>query len=179
MNPFEFQAALFKTWLDTATSLMSVAASAWSPAGAPGRSVTSTASPWWMPPAVPQASFAPFGLAPFGQAAAWPNPWTAWLAMATPQRQPANPMMDWMQLWMPAAPLAAMPFATMPFATMWTQAFQPSATPQASWHDPFSAYRSASGYATAVVRMMTPQPSSTQLSLPLWPMLAPFGTRLH
>lgn len=192
MNPLEMQAAALKTWFDVGASMMQMATQVWAPQSSMARAPVSTLTPWWMPPqtlsmAAPTAMmtfpgglFDPRTWMPSAQhatglgalgpwampAPAWSTlmgPWAQWAALMAPMAAPA-----------PAA--SANPFAMFwPLGT-WFGAPAASAAPS-PWTDPFAAYRSASGHATAaIVRAMSP-PAPPKPSV--WPFMPPYGVRYH
>ena len=164
-------------WVDSSTQLVRATAEFWSGVlgTPPARKLTSTASPWWMPPQSLQTT-------------ANPALWPASMANLMPWRAPtgtANPLLPWL----PAQPTAS---TGNPFA-LWQQMWLDAAVPMAQralvgnsspampplWQPFAAAYRTASGHAAAaVLRTMAdvvePQPQGFAPA-PYWP--TTLGTR--
>lgn len=177
-NAFALPMAFAQLWVDSSTQLVRATAEFWSGALATGsaRKLTSTASPWWMPPQSVQAT-ANSSLWPASMAAQWmpgwppateraANPFLPWLP--TKSAPPAgNPFALWQQMWLEAAA----PMAQRAWAGNGSPAIPPL------WQPFAAAYRTANGHATAaVLRTMADvvEPKSQSFT-PYWP--TTLGTR--
>ncbi len=144
-------------WVDSSTQLVRATAEFWSGVlgTTPARKLTSTASPWWMPPQSLQATADP-ALWPASMAANWmpnwphplsgrtsagaANPFLPWLP-TQPATSASNPFVLLQQMWLEAA-------APMAQRT-WTGNSSPAVPPL--WQPFAAAYRTANGHATAAV----------------------------
>jgi len=160
-RPFDLPTTFASIWIDSTIQMMRATAELWTGLlnTAPQRSVTSTASPWWMPPQQPRAvatavpwpaAFAagawmpPWPQAmPFLPIAAAPaaNPFLPWL----PAARTANtfdPIALWQQMWLDAAmPAVYRPVQTVSEVPAVDELWQPIA----------AVYRTANGHSMAAV----------------------------
>lgn len=171
LTPFELPASFARVWMDGSVQMMRATSEFWGqilgaqPAARP-RSLTSTASPWWMAPQSAPTPTLP-GLPFMWPAELMQTPWSSLTAATTPQ--PQNPVELWQQMWLQAAPLAALGGAMAP--GLW-KAAEP-APPVDPWPPVATVYRTASGHAmAAVLRTMAaavePQPRTPMLT-DFWP----------
>jgi hypothetical protein len=163
MNASTFQLPLTLThlWLENSIQVLRVTSELWGSllnvTGA--RPVTSTASPWWMPPQQPRVT-ASAGLWPTAFAAgAWVPPWPQAMAFPPIAAAPgANPFLPWLptertantfdpitlwqQMWLDATvPAVYRPAQTVSEVPVIDELWQPIA----------AAYRTANGHAMAAV----------------------------
>ena len=164
-------------WVDSSTQLVRATAEFWSGVlgTPPARKLTSTASPWWMPPQSLQATANPAlwpasmaNLMPWRGPAGTVNPLLPWLP-AQPTASTGNPFALWQQMWLDAA----VPMAQRALVGNSSPAMPPL------WQPFAAAYRTASGHAAAaVLRTMAdvvePQPQGFAPA-PYWP--TTLGTR--
>ncbi|MFN3743826.1 MAG: hypothetical protein ACK4TL_03890 [Hyphomicrobiaceae bacterium] len=171
-RPLDLPAAFARIWIDSSIQMMRATAELWSGllSPAPARSVSSTASPWWMPPQQPRATVDvprwPAALAVGAWVPLWPqtlplsglagaSPFLPWLP-AERTASGSNPFALWQQLWLEAA--------TPSLPRPW----QAGAAPVAGdmWQPIAAAYRTANGHAmAAMLRTMAdvvePRPAGT------------------
>lgn len=163
MGPFDLPTSFATLWMDSSVQMMRAASSFWSgtlaaeTSPAPGRSLTSTAAPWWKAPDAPTA------LDPVAWTALWfpaavshrpapvaANPfiaaWAPWLPTVTAPA-PTSPIEFWQRAWMQNMPQLAA------FGTSLAGPASIAALPAvpAPWQPVATAYRSANGHAMAAV----------------------------
>jgi hypothetical protein len=152
----DFPAALARMWVDNSLQMMKATSDLWTGLLLPKareRALSSTASPWWMPPQNGRAS---------ADFTSWPMPYSGWMpdwrqAMALT----AVPGIGSFSPWLPSGPMAS---PSNPFAfwqRMWLDAAAPAApapwpADNASavnglWQPVAAAYRTANGHAMAAV----------------------------
>jgi len=190
LGPFDLPTTFATLWMDSSVQMMRAAGAFWGgglgseaeSASAPGRSLTSTAAPWWkapetsstLDPAAWAALWFPTAAArrpSTAHANPWMAAWTPWLpAQAAPA--PLGPMELWQRAWLQSMPQLASLGA--PFAGPASVAAVP-----APWQPVATAYRSANGHAMAAVLrtiadVVEPKHSTLDLTN-FW--LNPLGTR--
>lgn len=186
---------LAQFWIDSSVQMMRASSAFWASslggetAGAPSRSLTSTAAPWWKAPETSST------LDPVAWTALWfpataaqrPSPaaanpfmaaWAPWLpAQAAPA--PLSPMELWQRAWMQNMPQFASLGATLGASLAGPAGVATVPAVPAVWQPVATAYRSANGHAmAAVLRTMAdvvePKHSTMDLAS-FW--LNPLGTR--
>jgi hypothetical protein len=196
LGPFDLPTTFAQLWIDSSVQMLRATSAFWDNSlrgqaeSAPGRSLTSTAAPWWKAPETPST------LDPVAWAALWfpaaaqrPSPvttdpfmaaaWAPWLpAQAAPA--PLGPMEFWQRAWLQNMPHFASLGASLgaPFASPMASAAIPAVP--APWQPVATAYRSANGHAmAAVLRTMADVVEPRSTTAPdfsgFW--LNPLGTR--
>lgn len=152
----DFPAALARVWVDNSIQIMKTTTDLWVGLLLPSaseRTLSSTASPWWMPPqqtcAPPSAPFWPAAFGPWmpGWPQAMARPTTSgadsflpWLP-STRTASTGNPFALWQQMWFNVtAPAIQAPWSS-DSAPVANELWQPVAT----------VYRTANGHAMAAV----------------------------
>jgi hypothetical protein len=195
LGPFDLPTTLASLWIDSSVQMLRASSAFWGSAfggqaaGALGRSLTSTATPWWKVPEAPSSPDAmawaalwfPAGAAQRPSATAanpWMAAWTPWLpAQAAPA--PLGPMEVWQRAWLQNLPQLAALGASLGASFAGPAGVATVSAVPAPWQPVATAYRSANGHAMAAVLrtiadVVEPKRTTPDLAQ-LW--LNPLGTR--